>query len=65
MPAVLRIPSLEVASMQYGGTLGRAGVPLTSREIGVARPIFGESVNYADVRVVVTTVIAAPMTTSL
>ncbi len=62
MPARLRIPSLEILSDQYGGTLGRAGEPLTSREIGVARPVFGESINYGDVRVVVTTVIAAPTT---
>jgi hypothetical protein len=62
MPARLRIPSLEVLSDQYGGTLGRAGEPLNSREIGLARPVFGESINYGDVRVVVTTVIAAPTT---
>jgi hypothetical protein len=62
MPARLRIPSLEILSDQYGGTLGRAGEPLTSREIGLARPVFGESINYGDVRVVVTTVIAAPTT---
>jgi hypothetical protein len=62
MPVVLRIPSLEVASMQYGGTLGRSGVPLTEREIGIARPIFGNSINFDEVRVVVTSVIAAPTT---
>jgi hypothetical protein len=62
MPTVLRIPSLEVASMQYRGSLGRAGQPLTDLEVGIATPIFGSSINYSEVRVVVTTVIAAPTT---
>jgi hypothetical protein len=62
MPARLRIPSLEILSDQMGGSLGRPGEPLTAREIGLARPVFGSSINFADVRVVVTTVVAAPTT---
>lgn len=64
MPASprVRIPSLEVLSVQLGGSLGRAGEPLTERELGIARPVFGSSINFADVRVVVTTIVAAPTT---
>jgi len=62
MPARVRIPSLEVLGDQYGGSLGRPGVPLTEQELGIARPVFGSSINFADVRVVVTTVVAAPTT---
>jgi hypothetical protein len=64
MPASprIRIPSLEILSDQLGGSLGRPGVPLTSQEIGLARPVFGESIVYGDVRVVVTTIVAAPTT---
>lgn len=62
MPTRLRIPSLEILSDQLGGSFGRAGQPLTTQEIGLARPVFGDSISYADVRVVVTTVVAAPTT---
>jgi hypothetical protein len=62
MPTRVRIPSLEVAGMQYGGMFGAPGDPLTSTEIGIARPVFLESIDYSLVRVVVTTVVAAPTT---
>jgi hypothetical protein len=60
--ADLRIPVLEVLGMQYGGTLGRRGVPLSDHEMGLARPIFQGSIDYDAVRIVVTSVIAAPTT---
>ncbi len=58
----IRIPVLETTAMQYGSLIGAPGVPLTTREIGVARPIFGSSIRYEDVRVVVSSVAAAPTT---
>ncbi len=48
--------------MQYGGAFGAPGEPLTPQEIGIARPIFLESINYSLVRVVVSSVVAAPTT---
>jgi hypothetical protein len=48
--------------MQYGGMFGAPGEPLTSVEIGIARPVFLESIDYSLVRVVVSSVVAAPTT---
>ncbi len=62
LPFTIRIPGLENAAMQYGGLIGGPGEPLTSAEIATARPIFGESIRYSDVRVLVASVAAAPTT---
>ncbi len=61
-PVTVRIPILERLSDDLGGTLGRSGQRLTSQEVGIARPVFGDSIDYDAVRVVVTTIVAAPTT---
>ena len=57
----VRIPSLEIAAMQYGG-LGKTGYPLSPERIAIAREIFGSSIIYQDVQIVESSVIAAPTT---
>ena len=58
----LRLPVLETTAMQYGGLIGGPGDPLTAAEIALARPVFGDSIRYADVRVLTASVAAAPTT---
>lgn len=57
----VRIPSLEIASMQYGG-LGRSRYPLTSAQTAIGREVFGSSIIFSAVRIVESSIIAAPTT---
>lgn len=61
-PARFRLPIAEILGMQYGGILARNRRPLTSSEKSIARPIFGSSINYDQIRIVETSVINAPTT---
>src|SRR5262245_49215113 len=58
----LRFPLVEQIGVQMGGSLARRGRPLLLREIEIARPIFGESIAYDDVRIVEGFVANAPTT---
>jgi hypothetical protein len=56
------LPTLEVFAALNGAVLSGQGRPLSEREIALARPIFGESLRYGDVRVVVAPIANAPVT---
>lgn len=58
----VRIPVIENLAMQYGDAFSRNPRPLTPEERKVAQPIFLESINYDVIRIVTTTVAAAPTT---
>lgn len=61
-PIKIRIPFLENLATQYGGVFARDSRMLTSTEIDMASPIFAQSVNYNQVKIVSTHIIAAPTT---
>lgn len=48
----MRFPVLEQTFVQLGGAFASHGRPLTPRELELARPVFGGSINYDAVRVV-------------
>ena len=58
----LRLPTLEVFAALNGAVLSGHGRPLSEREIGLARPVFGQSLRYQDVRVVVAPIANSPVT---
>ena len=58
----VRIPSLEIAGMQYGGAFSKSTRPLSSAERSVASPIFRSGINLDAVRIVETRIINAPTT---
>lgn len=58
----LRFPTLEVFAALNGDLLAGGGRPLTSHERALAEPIFGASIAYDSVRVVVSSVANAPTT---
>ncbi|MBS1751359.1 MAG: hypothetical protein JST63_15775 [Bacteroidetes bacterium] len=58
----IRIPFVEVLGMQYGDVFSSGGRMLVSSEKDILIPIFGASVSYEKVRIVTSSVIAAPTT---
>lgn len=58
----LRIPFIEILGMQYGNAFSSGGRMLASSEKDMLTPIFGSSVAYEKVRIVTSSVIAAPTT---
>jgi hypothetical protein len=58
----LRFPTLEVFAALHGDLGSREGLPLTPDQIDLARPIFGASIAYGLVRLVVAAVANAPTT---
>jgi hypothetical protein len=58
----VRLPTLEVFAALNGAVLSGQGRPLSPREIDLARPVFGESVRFQDVRVVVAPIANSPVT---
>lgn len=58
----VRLPSLEVFALRHGDFLASQGRPLSERELKLAQPIFGKSLRYADVRVVVSSIANSPVT---
>jgi hypothetical protein len=58
----IRIPILENLATQYGGAFSSDNRGLTDNEEKDARGVFMQSVNYKAVRIITTTVIAAPTT---
>lgn len=58
----IRIPIVEILGMQYGDAFSSGGRMLASSEKDILSPIFGASVLYEKVRIVTSSVIAAPTT---
>lgn len=58
----MRLPTLEVFGLRYGDFLSTQCRPLSKRELDLARPIFGASLRYAEVRIVETMIANAPVT---
>lgn len=58
----LRLPTLEVFAALHGDLFTKDGRPLSAREMDLARPIFGASIAYERVRVVVASFANAPTT---
>lgn len=58
----LRLPTLEVFTAINGGALSTRAHNFTRAEIALARPIFGESIFYDAVRIVVGSIANAPTT---
>lgn len=58
----VRIPVIENLALQYGDMFSHDARPLTTEERKVAEPIFMQSINYDVVRIVTTTLAAAPTT---
>lgn len=58
----LRFPTLEVFAALHGDLGSREGLPLTPEQVDLARPIFGWSIAYGLVRLVVAAVANAPTT---
>ena len=58
----VRIPFVEILGMQYGDAFSSGGRVLSTPERDMLMPIFGSSVSYEKVRVVISAVIAAPTT---
>ena len=61
-PVRVRIPIVEILATQYGDAFARDSRELSTRERDLAEPVFLQSVDLAKVRIVTTTVIAAPTT---
>lgn len=60
--AQLRIPFVEQLATQLGGVIGHSSRPLWPQERAVAKPVFGESLDYDSVRVITSAVASAPTT---
>jgi hypothetical protein len=58
----LRLPTLELFGALHGGAFSASQRPLTQRELELARPIFGASIRYDDVRIVEAWFANAPTT---
>ena len=61
IPVRVRLPVVETAAMQFGG-LGSHRSPLSASQISTATSIFGSSIIYSAVRIVTSSIIAAPTT---
>jgi len=58
----VRIPVIENLALQYGDMFSRNARVLSPEERNIAEPVFMQSVNYDAVRIVTTTLAAAPTT---
>ena len=58
----IRIPIVEVLGMQYGDAFSSGGRMLATSEKDILFPIFGDAVAYEKVRIVTSSLIAAPTT---
>lgn len=61
-PVRLRIPVIENLATQYGDAFARDSRVLSPRERPLAESIFQQSINYSKVRIVTSSIIAAPTT---
>jgi hypothetical protein len=58
----MRFPAVEQLTTQFGGTFAYDARRLTSGEIEIARPLFGSSIAYKAVRIVLGYFANAPTT---
>jgi hypothetical protein len=58
----LRLPTLEIFAVQSGAAFSVAGRGLTDRERKIAKDVFQDSIDLSTVRIVISSVAAAPTT---
>lgn len=58
----LRLPTLEIFASESGSMLSLVANSLTAREVQLARDVFGQSIDLDPVRIVQSSVVAAPTT---